>query len=220
MKRKRYISAPVFRVILFILLGVITAIWLRWLILDSGPYHWLQQALLWIGRRESQILGALLAYLLVFIVWMIPTTVLRYFTDMPWLFGEERREAVSAAATFRESFATQRRRQGEMLERDADDPARRRFFRQMGWIGIGVGLVAFLATWMGWYLSGQIWTTPLAVGLVGVLGGLLSALTGRPLLFDQGKITTIRRVVARGVKVILILTLLFLAVMCVWQALQ
>lgn len=218
MKRNRYISAPVFRAVVLIGLGMITMIWLRWLILDSGPYHWLRQHLLWWGARESQIVSATLAYLAIFIVWLIPTMVLRYFSDLPWLIGEEAQRDAPGTA-FRQSLDAHRQRQQEMLARAPADPERRRFFRRMGWIGIGVGLLGFLATWLGWYLGGQLWAMPLAIGLVGALGGLLSVLTGRPLIFDRNKVYALRRLVMRAGLVILVLTLLFLAVMCVWQAL-
>lgn len=219
MERKRYISAPVYRVILFILLGAITAIWLRWLILDSGPYHWLQLAFRWVGLRESQLIGATLAYLAIFIVWLIPTVVLRYFADLPWFVGETPSPDAPLLA-FRKGLRAQRQRQWDMLGRAADDPERRRFFRQMGWVGIGVGLVGALITWIIWYVNGALWDMSLVLTLVGLLGGLLSVLTGRPLLFDQGKIATLRRVVNRGVIIILILTLLFLAVMCLLEAIN
>ena len=59
-----------------------------------------------------------------------------------------------------------------------------------------------------------------ALGLVGVLGGLLSVITGRPIMLDQPRVQKLQGITNRLIWIILILTLLFAAVMCVVQALR
>ena len=81
-----------------------------------------------------------------------------------------------------------------------------------------MGLGAWLVTWIIWYLDGEIWPTPLAVGLVGVLGGILSIITGRPIVFDRYKIQKLDRIVKRLGLLVIALVLLFLAVLCVVEA--
>lgn len=213
------IPTRVFRIIIFALLSVAVGIWVYWLVRGSGPYHWLQQRLVCLGLRESQVLGALLAFLLVFIVWMIPTFILRYCSDLP-LLGEEltATHGRSFLPTVREGLNAQRQTQSEMLDLPRHTAQRSQFFRQMGWVGIGVGLGAWLVTWIAWYFSGQVWPTPLAVGIVGVLGGILSVITGRPIVFDRRKIQNIDRIVKRVGVWVVVLVLLFLAVMCVVEA--
>jgi hypothetical protein len=159
------------------------------------------------------------AFLLVFIVWMIPTFILRYFSDLPLLREEVMMpQGKSFLQTFQESLNAQRQTQSEMLDLPRHATQRSQFFRRMGWVGIGVGLGAWLVTWIAWYLGGQIWPTPLAVGVVGVLGGVLSVITGRPIVFDQYKIQNIDRIVKRVGVLVVVLVLLFLAVMCVLEA--
>ena len=136
------ISTRVFRIVVIILLLIAVGVWIRWLVLDASPYHWLQQRLSFLGLRESQVLGALLAFLCVFVLWMIPTFILRYFSDMPLLHEKlaDVTQGGSFVQTLRERVDAQQRTQAEMLALPARDAARSRFFRRMGWVGIGVGV--------------------------------------------------------------------------------
>ncbi|MCP4544054.1 MAG: hypothetical protein GY832_43640 [Chloroflexi bacterium] len=219
MNSNRWIPTRVFRVVAIILLLIAIGIWMRWLIQDSGPFDWLQQKLEFLGLRESQVLGALGAFVLVFVVWMIPTFVLRHFTDMPhlreeWMMIQDK----SLRGIWQESMNAQRQKQAEMLSLPKHSPTRSKFFRQMGWVGIGVGLGAWLVTGIVWYLGKRIWQMGVAVGLVGVLGGLLSVVTGRPIMFDWPQAQKLKGIVNRLGCIITILALLFAAVMCVVQA--
>lgn len=191
MKPKSLLPLPLFRLIAFALLAAAVAVWLGWIIRDADPYHWLQQRLLFIGQRESQLIGGLGAFILVFLVWTVPVSVLRGFTDLPPL-----RQALTLA-NFQEEWQAQRRAQAEALDLPGDDPARRAFFRRLGWIGVGVGLGGWLITGVAWTLSGRLWETPLAVGLVGVLGGLISVLSGRAGMFDRPKLLKLKAVTQR-----------------------
>lgn len=217
MKAEKRIPAPVFRTIALLLLLPALGLWIYWLLPEvGGPYHWVQPRLLFLGLRESQLLSVTLAFALAMGLWSIPVVILRHFSDMPSL-----REAFlpspgsSFLQDFRQGLAAQRQRQAEMVALPADSESRRRFFRRLGWVGIGVGLGAWIVTGVVWYLSGQLWPTPLAVGLVGVLGGSLSVITGYPLIFDREKVQTIAGITRRLVFVILILIMVGLAVLCV-----
>ncbi len=220
MRFRNTIPAPIFRTVIFALLGIIIVLWLGWLILGSGSYHWLQQRLLWVGERESKVLGALFSFLLLFIIWLIPTGILRYFSDLTWLGAEDLGTTqASLVAQFQQSSNAQHLKQSGMLSRDHNAPQRSHFYRRMGWAGVGVRLLGFSVTWLAWYLSEQIWSTPLAFGLVGVLGGLLSIFTGKPLMFDWQKTQNLQRIILHIGIVLLILAMLFLAVICVVEAL-
>ncbi len=215
------IPKRVFRIIVLSLLLVAVGIWINWLVRGTGPYTWLQQRLAFIGLRESQVLGALLAFILVFVVWMIPTLVLRYLSDMPPLHQElALTEGKSLPRLFKESLHTQQQTQAERLALPAHAPSRRRFFQNMGWVGIGVGLGAWFVTWLAWYLSGQIWPTPLAVGIVGVLGGLFSVISGRPIIFDRQKVHRLQNITKRVEVLVVLFVILFLIVVCVLEALN
>ena len=222
MNSGKWIPIRVFRIIIAILLLIAIGIWMYWLIQGSGPFDWLRQRLeKFLGLRESQVLSALGAFVLIFLVWMVPAFTLRHFTDMPHLREEwSTIRGQSLRGVWQESANTQRQKQAEMLSLPERSPTRSTFFRQMGWVGIGVGLGAWLVTWITWYLSEQIWQTGLAVGLVGVLGGLLSVITGRPIMLDQPRVQKLQGITNRLIWIILILTLLFAAVMCVVQALR
>jgi hypothetical protein len=222
MNSGKWLPLRVFRVIIIILLLIAIGIWMYWLIQGSGPFDWLRQRLgKFIGWRENQVLSATGAFLLVFLVWMIPAFTLRRFTDMPHLREEwSTIREQSLRGTWQESVNAQQQKQAEMLSLPERSPTRRTFFRQMGWVGIGVGLGAWLVTWITWYLSEQIWQTGLVVGVVGVLGGLLSVITGRAIIFDRDRVQKLQGVTNRLIWIISILVLLFAAVMCVVQALR
>ncbi|MBN1873694.1 MAG: hypothetical protein JXA33_05650 [Anaerolineae bacterium] len=207
-----------FQVMVLLLLLVSVGVWLRWILWDSGPYAWLRAKLVFLGQRESQLLGGLLAFLLAFVFWVAPTMILRLWTDLPPLS-----EALSdlrghsLVEVMREEVDAQREQQAKMADLPGDDPRRRAFFRRLGWVGIGVGIGALGVTWLVWYLSGNVWPESLVMGLVGVVGGLLSVLTGHPLLFHYEKVMQLETLTRRIGWVVILLLLLGLSLLCVWD---
>lgn len=208
-----------YQILVFTLLAIGIGAWASWIIRDAGIYHWLRQNLLFMGERESQVMGAFLAFVAMVIIWTVPTTLLRYASELPPLTEAlEVSQDKSLVETFQDNLGKRRKEQEQMLALEVDDPDRHRFYRRMGGIGITIGLGAFLVSWIIWYLSGEIWQQPFLVGVVSILGGLLSVFTGRPLMFDSKKIERIQAITKRGVIYFLIATMLFLAFMCVWEA--
>ena len=220
MKAEKRIPAPVFRTIALLLLLPALGLWIYWLLPEvGGPYHWVQPRLLFLGLRESQLLSVTLAFALAMGLWAIPTAILRHSSDMPPLHEAFRPSPGSSfLQDFRQGLAAQRQRQAEMVALPAENEDRRRFFRRLGWVGIGVGLGAWVVTGVVWYLSGQLWPTLLAVGLVGLFGGGLSVITGYPLIFDREKVQAIAGITQRLGLVVLALIMVGLAVLCVVDA--
>lgn len=208
-----------FRVLAFGWLAVITVLWLIWLIRDAGLYGWLHPRLSFFGARESHVIGALLAFLAIFPLWIGPTMILRARTNMLPLQDDLARQGPLRDA-IQDNLAAQRQQQARMLDLPPHALVRQRFYRQMGWLSIGVGLGAALITWIVWYISGAIWPVLLVTSLVGILGGLLSIITGRPILYDAPKIQHIQHLVKRFGIIAMIVALVFASVMCVIQALR
>ncbi|MGC9396162.1 MAG: hypothetical protein ACP5J4_15070 [Anaerolineae bacterium] len=208
MKPQKPISKPVFLAYMIVSLLAIVILWGTWLWRDAGPYAWLQRALGFWGKRESQIVGATLAFLFLFILWLVPTFVLRHFSDMPPM-------GLGSAQDFRVALEVQRQKQNAMLVQPPDAPERVRYFRYLGGVGIGIGVVALLLTGIVWYVSEALWTTGLVITLVGFIGGLLSVLSGRPFIFDTPKVYAISAVVRKIGLTVVIMLLVFAAGMCV-----
>ncbi len=195
----------------------LTALWARWLALDLNPYHWLHQTFHFLGERESALLSAMLAYILLFVLWIFPTFALRRYADMPPM-GTEQPAPRDAFRQIQHGLKAQHALRAEMLAEPAYEPSRIAYFRRMGWIGIIVGGFSFLLTWMLWFATAEVWITPLAVGLVSVLGGSLSVITGKPFLFDTPKIHALAAFTRRCTVIFLICAMLFLAIMCILTA--
>lgn len=213
MKSQKPISKPLFLIYMAVSLLAIAALWGMWLWRETGPYAWLQHHLTFWGQRESQVVGATLAFMLLFVLWLAPTLALRRFSDMPSL-------GPGSARDFRTALHAQRKTHDAMLAQPADAPERARYFRYMGWVGVGVGIVALLITGVVWYLDEALWVTGWVVALVGVLGGLLAVLSGRPVIFDTVKIDTISTVVRKIGMVVVVMTLVFATGMCVITSLS
>jgi hypothetical protein len=196
-----------FRILALILLALTTAIWLGWLIRDTGPYGWLHPRLRFFGAREGRVLAALLAYVALFPAWIAVTVLLRALTPMHPL-REDLTIRGSLRDDVRDHLRAQRQRQATMLDLPPHALVRQRFYRQMGWVGIGVGLGASVVTWVVWYVSGDLWLMLVGISLLGVLGGLLSVITGRPILYDTPKVQQIAGYVRRAGLVIIVITLL------------
>ena len=207
MNPRKFIPKPVFLVYMAISLLAIVILWGTWLWRDAGPYVWLRSNLLFLGRRESQIVGALLAFVFLFVIWMLPTFALRHFSDMPPM-------GLGDAQDFRAAWDAQRQKRSAMLEKPADAAERVRYFRYFGLAGLGLGSVALLLAWIVWYSSGALWTEAFVFALVSLVAGLLAVLTGRPFIFDISKINNIQVVVQKIVWVVIIMVLVFASGMC------
>jgi len=207
-KSQKPISKPLFLVYMAVSLLAIAALWGMWLWREAGPYAWLQRHLTFWGQRESQVVGATLAFMFLFVLWLAPTFALRRFSAMPPL-------GLGSARDLRTALYAQRKTHDAMLAQPADAPERARYFRYMGWVGIGIGGVALLLTGIVWYLNEALWMTGLVVALVGLLGGLFAVLSGRPVIFDTYKIYTISAVVRKIGIIVVVMALVFVTGMCV-----
>lgn len=207
MNPRKFIPKPVFLVYMAISLLAIVILWGIWLWRDAGPYAWLQRNLLFWGQRESQIVGALFAFLFLFVIWMVPTFALRRFSDMPPM-------GLGDAQDVHEAWEAQRQKRTAMLAKPADAPERARYFRYLGLAGLGLGSVALLLAWIVWYTSGALWAEAFVFALVSLVAGLLAVLTGRPFIFDTSKINNIQVVVQKIVWVVIIMMLVFASGMC------
>jgi hypothetical protein len=199
------VPKPVFLVYLVISLLFIVDLWVTWLWHDVGPYAWLQRNLGFWGQHESQIVGATLAFLFLFTVWLAPTFALRRFSDMPPM-------GLGSVQDFREAWNAQQQKRNAMLAQPVGASERARYFRRLGLAGIGLGGIALLLTWIVWYLNEVLWTTGLVFALVGLLGGLFTVLSGYPLIFDTSKVNVIYAVVRKIGLIVIILTMVLVAV--------
>lgn len=186
----------------------IVILWGTWLWRDAGPYAWLQRNLLFWGQRESQIVGAMLAFVFLFVIWTVPTFALRHFSDMPPM-------GLGDAQDFREAWDAQRQKRDVMLAKPADAPERARYFRYLGLAGLGLGGVALLLTWIVWYISETLWTEAFVFALVSLFAGLITVLLGRPFIFDTVKVYKIDAAVRKIGLVAIIMALVFMAGICV-----
>lgn len=208
MNSQKPVSKPVFLVYMAISLLAIVILWGTWLWRDAGPYAWLRHNLLFWGQRESQIVGATLAFVFLFVIWTVPTFVLRRYSDMPPM-------GLGSAQDFREALDAQRQKRDVMLAKPADAPERTRYFRYLGLVSLGLGGVALLLTWIVWYINGTLWTEALVFALVGLFAGLISVLLGRPFIFDTSKVYRINAVVRKVGMVVVIMALVFAVGMCI-----
>jgi len=205
---RKSIPKPVFLVYMAISLLAIVILWGTWLWRDAGPYAWLQRNLLFWGQRESQIVGAMLAFVFLFVIWTVPTFALRHFSDMPPM-------GLGDAQDFREAWDAQRQKRDVMLAKPADAPERARYFRYLGLAGLGLGGVALLLTWIVWYISETLWTEAFVFALVSLFAGLITVLLGRPFIFDTVKVYKIDAAVRKIGLVAIIMALVFMAGICV-----
>lgn len=189
-------------------LSTIAILWGTWLRRNAGLHAWLQRNLLFWGQRESQVASATLAFLFLFVLWLAPTFVLRHFSAMPPM-------GLGSAQDFRAALHAQRKTHDAILAQPANAPERARYFRHLGWVGVGIGGVALLLTGIVWYLNEALWMTGLVVALVGLLGGLFAVLSGRPVIFDTYKIYTISAVVRKIGIIVVVMALVFATGMCV-----
>lgn len=208
MNPRKSIPKPVFLVYMAISLLAIVILWGTWLWRDAGPYAWLQRNLLFWGQRESQIVGAMLAFVFLFVIWTVPTFALRHFSDMPPM-------GLGDAQDFREAWDAQRQKRDVMLAKPADAPERARYFRYLGLAGLGLGGVALLLTWIVWYISETLWTEAFVFALVSLFAGLITVLLGRPFIFDTVKVYKIDAAVRKIGLVAIIMALVFMAGICV-----
>lgn len=207
MNLRKPIPKLVFLVYMAISLLTIVILWGIWLWRDAGPYAWLQRNLLFWGQRESQIVGATLAFVFLFVIWMVPTFALRHFSAMPPM-------GLGDAQDFRAAWDAQQQKRAAMLAKPVDAPERARYFRYLGLVGLGLGGVALLLTWIVWYVSKTLWTEGFVFALVSLVAGLLSMVMGRPFIFDTFKINNIKAVVQRIVWVVIMMMLVFASGMC------
>lgn len=207
MNLRKPIPKPVFLVYMAISLLAIVILWGIWLWCDAGPYAWLQRNLLFWGQRESQIVGATLAFVFLFVIWLAPTFALRHFSDMPPM-------GLGSAEDFRAALRAQQQKREAVLSRPANDPERARYFRYLGLAGLGLGGVSLLFTWIVWYISATLWTEAFVFALVSLLAGLITVLIGRPFIFDAAKVYKIDAVVRKIGMIVVIMALVFAAGMC------
>ena len=212
MNPRKFIPKPVFLVYMAISLLAIIILWGTWLWRGTGPYAWLQRNLIFWGQRESQIVGATLAFIFLFVIWLAPTFALRHFSDMPPM-------GLGSAQEFREALDAQQQQRALMLAKPAGAPERARYFRYLGMVGLGLGGVALLLVWMVWYISETLWIEVFVFALVSLFAGLITVLIGRPFIFDTAKVYKIDAAVRKIAMIVVLMGLVFAAGMCVLTSL-
>jgi uncharacterized membrane protein len=171
-----------------------------------------------LGAGTSEVAAGFLAFLIVFVIWMVPTVLLRRLTPL----GPVRRQLSPSQLRnlprdVQTELAERRRRESQMLGLPPHAPERRRFYRRMGWTGVAVGLVTALVTWIVWRVTNRLWLWGAVFSAVSLAAGLASGISGRPVAFHRHNLGRVQRTTRLVVAVVAVLALIVIGAVCALQ---